>query len=125
MTTTASPYPIRRHQISHPYAEDHTETRDRESFVYITKEGGIEGWRTKSAFGNVGSYYGGIEVHSKAPLRDGQEPSHGYCEWTRGTCYHDGSSLAFDQIQHLFENPASMFAHLASWSRSRFGGEQL
>ena len=66
MTTTAFPYPIRWHQISHTYAEDHTETLDRESFVYITKEGGIEGWRLrpkllKPKSGGRGNMAGGAQ----------------------------------------------------------------
>ena len=44
-------------------------------------------------------YWGGIEMHSPRPLHEGQEgkPHHDKC-WLLGVpCWHDGSSLQFDE----------------------------
>lgn len=112
-------YPIRWHQTSHGYDKDGGKIRERESFVLITKQGAIEGWRSPA---RDGSYYGGIEIHSKAQLYDSApDPSHEHCEWTSGTCFHDGSSLAYDQIEHAFNSPNAMFSVLQDWADSHFG----
>ena len=118
-------YPIRWHKTSHGYGEDGEKTRERESFVLITEQGAIEGWRTPEARGGVGfsgGYYGGIEIHSKADLGH-TLGSHGYCEWTSGPCWHDGSSLAYDQIEHAFTSPSYMFSVLQDWADSHFKKE--
>lgn len=98
---------------------------DRESYVLIADARSVEGWRTRmsgldgelmySAAHPTG-YVGGIEIHSPTPLYEGQEPMHLNCNYTKdGICYHDGSSLAFEAIERLFDNPAAMFRELAAW----------
>lgn len=117
-----SDYPIKWHKTSHGFDADLNPIRERESFVYITEAGAIEAWRTPSAssdpfFAPTG-YFGGIEVHSKTPMYSGQEVRDGHCEWTRGDCYHDGSSMAFDSIERFFDAPAYIFSVLADWAES-------
>lgn len=117
-----SDYPIKWHKTSHGYDDSMDPVRERESFVYITEAGAIEAWRTPSAssdpfFAPTG-YFGGIEVHSKTPMYRGQEVRDGHCEWTRGDCYHDGSSMAFDSIERFFDAPAYIFSVLADWAES-------
>lgn len=115
-------YPIRWHKTSHGYSESGDKIRERESFVLITEQGSVEGWRTP---GRPGEYYGGIEIHSKTQLYDfAPSASHEYCEWTKGPCWHDGSSLAYDQIEHAFNAPGYMFAVLQEWADSHFTKEQ-
>ena len=120
-----SPYPVRWHQTSHGYGDDGQPIRQRESFVFITENGAIEGWRTPEygqAKYHPSGYYGGIEVHSKSPKYSGHEPHPGQCQWTGGVCYHDGSSLAFERIEWAFDNPAYIFGELAEWANSHLGG---
>ena len=116
-------YPIKWHKTSHGYDDDMLPIRERESFILIYPTGAIEGWRAPSMDGPEPmwaptGYYGGIEVHSKTPLRDGHRKNGEYCEWTRGDCYHDGSSLAFDQIQYYFDNPGYLFTILREWAET-------
>ena len=120
-------YPIKHHVTRHNYAEDWAETNDRESYLYITERGAVEGWRSKSAMPQYGEYIGGIEVHSATPSYKGQEPMPDHCQWVKGgICYTDGSSLAFNEIEHDFDSPRFIFATLKHWARGRieFGGEQ-
>lgn len=122
-------YPIRWHKTSHGYSKNGNKIRERESFVLITEQGAIEGWRTPAApgsYGFSGGYYGGIEVHSKTQLYGfAPDPSHEHCEWTNGPCWHDGSSLAYDQIEHAFnaDSPNDMFMILQEWADTRFTKE--
>ena len=119
-------YPIKWHQVSHGYGEDGSKIRERESFVLITEQGAVEGWRTpaRDGVGFSGGYYGGIEVHSKTQQYSfAPDPSPGYCEWTKGPCWHDGSSLAFDQIEYAFDSPGYMFSVLQEWADSHFNKE--
>lgn len=118
-------YPIRWHKTSHGYGENGDKIRERESFVLITEQGAVEGWRTPSPSEVFGSpHYGGIEIHSKTQLHDfAPEPSPDHCEWTRGKCWNDGSSLAFEQIEHAFDSPDYMFSVLQDWADSNFKKE--
>lgn len=117
-------YPIKWYKQSHGYDDNHGNIRDRESYLYITEQGTIEGWRSSTPVKDPvlapTGYFGGIEVHSKTPIYSGQELSDGYCEWTRGGCYHDGSSLAFREIEHFFGRPEVIFSVLAEWADSHF-----
>lgn len=109
-------YPIRWHKTSNGYGKNGDPIRQRESFVLIFESGAIEGWRTPEGPGtqfHESGHYGGVEVHSKTPRYDGQEPNPDYCEWTRGDCYHDGSAMAFDRIEWFFDMPDLIFAELA------------
>lgn len=120
-----SHYPIKWHKTSHGYnKDDGTPIRHRESFILIYEGGAVEGWRTPTAqsFDEPGpGHYGGIEIHSKTPNRAEQAVSGGYCEWTKGDCYHDGSSLAFEQIEWCFDNPEYMFDVLGEWAETNLG----
>lgn len=110
-------YPIFWHQTSHGYDGDMNPTRQRDSYLYITEHGAIEGWRTPTVINRFGeTHYGGIEVHSKKPLYVDQQPHPEPCQWTRGVCFHDGSSLAYDKIRHYFDNPTLLFAELGEWA---------
>lgn len=110
-------YPIFWHQTSHGYDGDMNPTRLRDSYLYITEQGAAEGWRAPYLHPGPGEdYYGGVEIHSKLPLYDGHQPHPEPCQWTRGTCYHDGSSLAYDQIAPIFDNPTLLFAELGEWA---------
>ena len=102
-------YPIKAHTIS---------TSGRESYTLTYASGTIEGWRTRSVF-NPDLYYGGIEVHSKTPMYEGQVDPFMNCELTGGDCYPDGSSLAYERdIKDLFDvtAPDEMYAELARWA---------
>lgn len=117
-----SDYPIKWHKTSHGYGDNMNPIRERESYLYITEAGTVEAWRSPSAiqdpfFAPTG-YFGGIEVHSKTPMYPGQELRDGHCEWTRGDCYHDGSSMAFDSVERFFDTPAYIFSVLADWAES-------
>lgn len=119
-------YPIKHHVTRHNYADDWSEVRDRESYLYITERGAIEGWRSKSATPQHGEYFGGIEVHSPEPIYDGQKPMPDHCQWVKGgVCYTTGSSLAFDEIEHCFYHPVLVFDVLQRWAQGRieFGAE--
>lgn len=98
---------------------------ERESYVYSTPEGSIELWRTPEAVGGVSwhqtGHYGGVEVHSPVPLYKDQSPMEGHCQWVRGgTCYTDGSSLAFGEFERDFGAPEYLKSALSRWHRSRF-----
>jgi len=98
---------------------------ERESYVYSTPAGAIELWRTPSV-GTYGSdYYGGVETHSAKQLYDfSPQPSHENCRHTpTGKCWHDGSSMAFDQFEHSFDAPEYIKSELADWHASRFGNQ--
>lgn len=122
MSANGIEYPIKWHKISYGYDKDMNHIRERESFVYITEKGAVEGWRTPSAGDNFGrEYYGGVEIHSKTQLYGFKaEPSHEYCQWTNGKCWDDGSSLAFYDIENFFDNPTLMFVELGARARDWF-----
>lgn len=115
-----SDYPIKWHKTSHGYDDSMEPRRDRESYIYITERGAVEAWRSStpvedSVIAPTG-HFGGIEVHSKTPIYRGHEVNRRYCEWTRGDCYHDGSSLAFREIEWHFDTPNYIFSILADWA---------
>ena len=53
---------------------------------------------------------------SKTPMFEGHEPHPESRQWTRGVCYHDGSSLAFDRIKGSFDSPECILDELAVWA---------
>lgn len=110
-----SKFPIKKYEKTIIYRDDGSQ-RERESYVLMYETGSIEAWRTPSP--NRSEYYGGIEVHSEKPLYDDQPPTPGNCALTKtGTCYHDGSSLAFDSIEHYFGGAyMAIFATLYEWA---------
>ena len=117
-------YPIFWHQTSYGYDADWEQTLLRDSYVYITEHGAIEGWRAPTVANRFGeTHYGGIEVHSKTPRYPDHQPHPDYCQWTRGVCFHDGSSLAFDQIRPYFNDPETMFSVLAEWAEANLPKE--
>lgn len=97
---------------------------ERESYVYSTPKGAIELWRTPEAgdlHWHETGHYGGVEVHSPVPLYEGQTSIPGHCQWVRGgTCYSDGSSLAFDEFERDFDAPEYLQSALGNWHSSRF-----
>jgi hypothetical protein len=97
---------------------------ERESYVYSTPAGSIELWRTPSQSSRM-EYFGGVETHSATQLYDfAPKVSHTNCHYTpTGECWHDGSSLAFDQFEHSFNSPDFIKAELADWHQSRFGNQ--
>ena len=124
--TTQPKYPIRYYKKSHHYTEDMTEVRDREAYVYITEHGAVEAWRTKTQANGVfpSGYFGGIEYHCREPQWEEQTSTPGNCDLlASGTCFHDGSSLAFDDVQHEFNNPQHMYQELAWRARHYWGGD--
>lgn len=71
----------------------------REWIVLVGDRGSIEMWRCPTVSGAFGeTHYGGIEIHAKAPLWEGQEARSGYCRLVNADCYTEGSSLAFDNF---------------------------
>ena len=125
-----SKYPICYYKKSHHYSEDLREHRDREAFTLILEGGAIEGWRSKTSrpdsvlFPGDGNYMGGIEINSRNPLYKGHEQAECHCDLIDGRCYHDGSSLAFEQIMGLFDNPAVMYSVLRMWEPDEWKGEE-
>lgn len=117
-----SNYPIKWHKATHGFDDDLKPVRDRESLLYITEAGAVEAWRSSMPIEDPvlapTGYFGGIEVHSKTPMYAGQELRDGYCEWARGGCYHDGSSIAFREVEHFFDTPAYIFSVLADWAKA-------
>jgi hypothetical protein len=100
----------------------------RESYVYSTLAGSVELWRTPSASSyNPSGYYGGVEIHSATQLYDfAPEPSHRNCKHTpTGKCWHDGSSMAFDQFEHAFASPDYIKAELKEWHDDKFGTDEV
>lgn len=122
-----SDYPIKWHKTSHGYDSSMGPIRERETYVLITEAGAVEAWRspslTSDPFFAPTGYFGGIEVHSKTPMYRDQEGRDGYCEWTRGDCYHSGSSLAFDDIEQFFDTPAYIFSVLTDWAEANLKEE--
>ena len=78
-------------------------------------------------FGDV--YYGGIELHQRSPMYQGQKPVHN-CWLIGGDCYTDGSGLQFDEKIAPYlprdedrmdpENPLIQ-SELFHWYQSKFG----
>lgn len=122
---TDSPFQSLQHRVDNSYDADGNEIARRESFALITEHGAVEGWRTPDSndFSLTGSgYYGGIEIHSNAPMYSWDtEPSHQHCPWTGGPCWHDGSSTAFDQIEPFFDSPRVMHKILTEWAEYYLG----
>lgn len=106
--------------------------RDRESyFLHVSGKGAVEAWRTRSPEGHEWTgtgYYGGIEVHRKNNPGEKWWGGHMRSCWvTGGECWTDGSSLAFDSVEHFFDNPSYIQSVLMDWADGRLifgGGEQ-
>lgn len=92
---------------------------ERESYVYSTPAGSVELWRAPSSGSYGGEHYGGVEVHSATQLYDfAPQASHSNCRHTpTGVCWHDGSSMAFDQFEHSFDAPEYIKSELADWHK--------
>lgn len=115
------------HRVTTVYELDGTEIvgRDRESyFLHFPGQGAVEAWRTKSPVESTwtrSGYYGGIEVHYKNEPEDASYMGHRESCWvTGGECWSDGSSLAFDEVEFDFENPAYIQNALFRWAENRF-----
>lgn len=95
---------------------------ERESYVYSTLDGAIELWRTPAnpTFqSSETGYFGGIEIHSAKPLYAfAKKPSHTRCHYTpTGECWTDGSSMAFDRLEHAFDSTDFIKAELTEWHK--------
>ena len=65
------------------------------------EQGAVHVWATAAPESNLFSHYhyGGIEVHHKTPpdYMEDREPSHERCWILDAPCWHDGSSLQFEE----------------------------
>ncbi len=65
------------------------------------EQGAVHIWATvapdRSYYGHY--HYGGIEMHFKSPPKymEDHKPSHEHCWVLNGPCWHDGSSLQFEE----------------------------
>jgi hypothetical protein len=62
------------------------------NWAVVGEQGGIHVWTFSHDFTS-----GGIEIHSREPLREGDELQHGDCWLIGGACHHDGSSLHYQE----------------------------
>lgn len=107
------------------YYDDLTPTTERESYYYaIPTIGVVEGWRRPTSTPDLfpSGYMGGIEVHSHTPLWNGHA-SLPACTVLGRDCYHDGSSLAFQEIEHYFDDPLVMRNVLRTWADANLNTE--
>lgn len=95
---------------------------DRVSLIASDSRGAVELWQ--AGYGYSGAQVGGIEVHSRTPQYDGQEPLGGSCAALHGDdCYADGSTLAYtDQALPLIQagDSAGVLRLLARWHEAHF-----
>lgn len=81
---------------------------ERNSWAVVGQKGSLELWYVKiDGIDYLGddAIYGRLEWHS----RDGNgEPSHTNCDLNKGNCWHDGSSLAFDNYRYLFNDEENL-----------------
>ena len=104
------------HKVQATITDDGKRTMEREAYVlYVPGKGAIEAHRTKSPTG----YYGGIEVHSKTEFEHGVYLPE--CSTLGGKCWTDGSSMAFDTVEHHFDNPLYIKLVLEEWAERAFG----
>jgi len=70
-------------------------------------------------------YLGGVEVHYKsAPeYMDKDKPSQDYCDYLGGPCWHDGSSMAFDQFKECPDLEFYLYQYLTNRGVEYFGAE--
>lgn len=82
--------------------------RGRHIWSVAGEAGGVHIWAEdtpKSPFNQGERFFGGVEVHSKAPMYDGQPVGHNHCWLTDGPCYHDGTSLYFaEKIEPMLQS---------------------
>ena len=111
------------HKVQATITDGGKRTMERDSYVlYVPGRGAIEAHRRKSPAGGEWTdtgYFGGIEVHSKT------EREHWVylpeCATLGGKCWTDGSSMAFDTIEHHFDNPLYIKLVLDGWAERSFG----
>ena len=96
----------------------------REELAVVGSLGAVQVWRE---FDKTRSkYYGGVEVH----MRHGAgEPDQSYCSLLGGPCWHDGSTMAFEERRWNAEwkytdeypdNYESLFAQLVAEYEKQF-----
>lgn len=125
-------------ELQYDYALWNEEGREpRHVWSVVGEDGGIHIWAVEKSPGLAarfgGRFYGGIESHWRRSPYGEDEPHHEDCWLLKGPCYHDGSSLYFE------ENIAPMLgsikgdavpdgiheylkSELAEWYRSKIGG---
>ena len=84
--------------LKYIYSPPSSDNRVAHIWSVVGDNGGVHiHARLYSMPGSESEYLGGVEVHSKAPMYDGQPVSHSDC-WLIGCpCYHDGTSLYFSE----------------------------
>lgn len=89
--------------MSEPLFE-YSRTEDgRHTWKYVSAKGGVHIWaqEVKPELRGVlfDKFYGGIEVHwrKKPDWVSRDEPDHAHCWVLDAPCWHDGSSLQFDE----------------------------
>ncbi len=98
---------------------------DRLCWGVVGERGGIHMWC------NSNLSYGGIEVHSKTRVYEGQKPSNEDC-WLIGCkCFHDGSSLWWSETGCYlvarcltFHKDDEIWRELWSWYEAKFPSEK-
>ena len=77
------------------------EREPRHVWTAVGASGGVHIWATEKSDDMVrsfgGRFYGGIECHWRKPRYDTAGPDHDNCWLLNGPCWHDGSSLYFDE----------------------------
>jgi len=117
----------------------HNAGSDTEMHIWAVrgKHGGVHVWAKKmnaeAARISGSKFYGGIEVHRARPAEydDPANPSHDECWLINAPCWHDGSSLKFEEIVAPlirsigFDKVSAYCLSVArDWYQSNFGNEQ-
>jgi len=95
------------------------------SYGVLFPDGAMEVQYTKSLGDGKwpDEYFGGVEIHYKnAPdYMSHKEANHKYCDYIGGPCWHDGSSLAFDQFRGMPDNEHFIYLYLIERGEETFG----
>lgn len=116
-------------ELTYKY-EPATQEKGRHIWSVSGPGGGIHVWASHldgdAAFWGS-NWIGGVEVHSRVPMYEGQAP-HDECWLIGGKCFHDGSSLYFSEniapmLRDQITDAITEYIHSVclSWYRGRFG----
>lgn len=98
----------------------------RESVLAVLENGNVlEGWRRVYDFRGERRSYGGVEIHATTcPDYMDQSDWNVCCTATGQGCWHDGSSLAFDDLglDGLFER--ERYELIAALIADRYGADR-
>lgn len=78
----------------------------REAIILAGSQGTVELWRREKPdaerYDLWNQHDGGLEIHQTEPMYQGQ-PGYDQCRSVQsGTCYHDGSTLAYEEMKFVF-----------------------